>query len=245
MNTKAKLAAISDLASAEIRLSGRDFCQIVQPVEIKEGRMLTSTATNGRTPDEAIEAHWKTLTNLRPDQYLVVHAGDPEKRRAVRWNGSEWAPVDEANPTPVSPPSARSTDLEKYASFIERLSVEDGDGYTLFCEILHDLVPHPDTTGLKLALLWSVGGRIDAAIGLYRHMLPEWGAYGLRLDEQWGSCGAYVEEHIEAARFNGADDEFRGVIKEALKQANHPSFAILMALLRALRHKARNQTAAG
>jgi hypothetical protein len=66
-----------------------------QDVEVKDGGILIGTYGNGATPEEAIEDHWRVLTEIPRGHYLVVRAFD-NLRRAVRWNGFMWEDVKES-----------------------------------------------------------------------------------------------------------------------------------------------------
>ena len=68
---------------------------IDQHVEVKSGCILHTVSGNGNTIEEAIEDHWKQLTNIKEHEYIVVKAYSPSERKAVRWNKYIWAPVKE------------------------------------------------------------------------------------------------------------------------------------------------------
>lgn len=65
-----------------------------QPVEIKGKGILRSVSGNGETPEEAINDHWRQVTELPVGEYIVVCAGTPN-RKAVKWNGFMWKPIAE------------------------------------------------------------------------------------------------------------------------------------------------------
>jgi hypothetical protein len=65
-------------------------------VEISTGCILRSCGASGSTPTAAIEATWRALSELSHAEYIVVHAMDPARRRAHRWNGSRWVTVKES-----------------------------------------------------------------------------------------------------------------------------------------------------
>jgi len=64
-------------------------------VEVKDGNILCSKYGRGATPQEAVEDHWKKLTELEFNQYIVIHAYDREKRQAYVWSGFMWKLVNE------------------------------------------------------------------------------------------------------------------------------------------------------
>ena len=67
---------------------------IVQYVEIKKGCILSAVCGNGNTLEEAIEDHWKQLTEIQPEEYIVTNAGN-RARKAVLWNGFMWERIEE------------------------------------------------------------------------------------------------------------------------------------------------------
>jgi hypothetical protein len=92
------LAALGELSikfrEREWRIGASEPWYVQQRVEIKDGGTLCGAYGNGRTPQDAIEDHWRCLVEQLGDRYLVVNAGG-EDRRAVRWNGFMWAAVRE------------------------------------------------------------------------------------------------------------------------------------------------------
>ena len=67
---------------------------IEQDVQVSSNSHLTSISGNGSTIEEAIEDHWKQLTQLNKNDYIVANAcTNASKRVAVRWNKYLWAPV--------------------------------------------------------------------------------------------------------------------------------------------------------
>lgn len=52
--------------------------------------MLLGTYGNGRTPEEAVEDHWRIFAVEIPDDRYVVATGEQPYRRA-RWNGFMWS----------------------------------------------------------------------------------------------------------------------------------------------------------
>ena len=92
MTWEQKLSALGSLAGSNIALHMRapgDWYTLSGGVEIGDGRMLSSCGGNGTTPEAAVCDHWERVTNLKPDEFLVVDAM-PTSRRHVRWNGYMW-----------------------------------------------------------------------------------------------------------------------------------------------------------
>ncbi len=65
-------------------------------VERAEGCLLCGGCVTGaKTPQEATEQHWKWLTELKGDQYIVTNAMN-DRRMAYRWTGYMWKRWEEA-----------------------------------------------------------------------------------------------------------------------------------------------------
>lgn len=97
MTWEEKLAALTSLKSdisLKMRVPG-DWYVFHIGVDIKRGGFLSSRCGNGTTPQEAVEDHWKLKTELEEEEYIVLDAGNKEKRRAVKWNGYMWADIVE------------------------------------------------------------------------------------------------------------------------------------------------------
>lgn len=95
MTWEQKFAAINAIADASLRMREPGDWYVSQPrVEVKAGSILTGSYGNGRTPEAAIEAHWRALTQLEGDSYVVVDAYKDE-RKAVEWNGFMWVEIRE------------------------------------------------------------------------------------------------------------------------------------------------------
>lgn len=79
--------------SLRMRVPGNWFVSHVG-VEIKDGGILGGVCGNGSIPQEAVEDHWKRMTELKPGQYIVLDAYK-DTRHVVKWNGFMWKPVVE------------------------------------------------------------------------------------------------------------------------------------------------------
>ncbi len=107
MNWKEKMDALSSLDD-DISIKYREASFISEraleswyvsqrvEIKVKGGGVVKSVSGNGNTPEEAIEDHWKQLTELKSDEYIVVNAGS-DNRQAVKWNGFMWKRVKEYN----------------------------------------------------------------------------------------------------------------------------------------------------
>ena len=105
MNWKEKMDALSSLDD-DISIKYRETSfigekaleswYVSQRAEIKTkgSSVLRGVSGNGETPEEAIDDHWQQLTELKSDEYVVVHAGS-DNRQAVKWNGFMWKKVTE------------------------------------------------------------------------------------------------------------------------------------------------------
>lgn len=104
MDWQQKAEALAGLSQLSImfrerqwRIGGPEPWYVSQQVDIHCGSVLHGAFGNGFTPQEAIENHWQRLvSDLKPDQHLIVKDSRGQKRRAVRWNGFMWEDVTEA-----------------------------------------------------------------------------------------------------------------------------------------------------
>lgn len=74
-----------DLKTYVARLSG---------VEVKAGSILTGISGVGKTPKAAVDSLWDQVTQVKRPDYLVIAAYGKD-RKAVRWTGIAFQPVDE------------------------------------------------------------------------------------------------------------------------------------------------------
>lgn len=95
MTWEQKLQAIQALGDTSLRMRHvGNWHVMVNNVSVKSGSLIRSSGGNGRSPEEAVEAQWKTLTGIADDEFVVVRpiASDAPERR-LRWNGFMWADV--------------------------------------------------------------------------------------------------------------------------------------------------------
>lgn len=93
MNWEQKLAAIQALGDTSLRMrKPGDWYVSSTRMEIGGDGMLSGEYGNGRTPEEAVEEHWRIYTNLPPGKFIVIGAYT-DKRRQVRWNGYMWEDI--------------------------------------------------------------------------------------------------------------------------------------------------------
>ena len=86
------IAALGGEPALRMRKPG-DWYVEQRGVEVKQGSILASLYGNGATPEAAVRDHWQQLTDLKPDEVIVLSAAGPN-RRHVRWNGFMWTDVD-------------------------------------------------------------------------------------------------------------------------------------------------------
>ncbi len=86
------LQALDSFAAIRRDVNGQWY--VALGAEVKEGGILSSVTGRGRTPQEAVEKAFASLTRLSSDKYVVVHASGKD-RQAVRWNGFMWQTVIE------------------------------------------------------------------------------------------------------------------------------------------------------
>ena len=94
MTWEQKLDALQSLGECTLRMRKPGDWYVRQGVEVSQGNLLVGEYGNGKTPEEAVMNHWDLLSNLKPEEYLVVHAMGPN-RQAVKWNGYMWQSVKE------------------------------------------------------------------------------------------------------------------------------------------------------
>lgn len=96
MNWEEKLAVLltlDDNLSVTMRKPGNWYvsggrCEIKR----KGSGVLESAYGDGKTPQEAVEDHWRQYTTL-PDGAVIVIDAMRKTRREVRWNGFTWVDV--------------------------------------------------------------------------------------------------------------------------------------------------------
>ena len=91
---KQKAEAMKSLASLSLKFRNINDWYVSQSVEIKQGSVLAGVSGNGENATEALTDHWNQLTDLNPNEYLVLNAYS-STRRAVKWNGFMWQTVKE------------------------------------------------------------------------------------------------------------------------------------------------------
>ena len=90
---QAMTALVVDQPYVSAGLSGQFDCSL-RGIEIKDGSILGGVGGTGKSFDEAVEACWEELTDLKPGAYIVRNASG-DKRRAFKWNGFMWDDVYE------------------------------------------------------------------------------------------------------------------------------------------------------
>lgn len=98
MNWEEKLAAIKSIdGSVSLVMRKPGDWYVSTHAEVTGGELhsvLSSPYGNGRTPQAAVEDHWRQLVDELPqDQYIVLNAMQ-SNRRHVRWNGHMWADLE-------------------------------------------------------------------------------------------------------------------------------------------------------
>ena len=88
MNWEQKLAALQAFADTSICMRKPGDWYVHMRAELKGDGVLSSASGNGRTPEEAVEDHWRKVT--APGAVIVRDAMNAA-RREVRWNGFMWA----------------------------------------------------------------------------------------------------------------------------------------------------------
>lgn len=95
MTWEEKLAACQALSECSLKMRSPGNWYVQQcGTDITQGSMLVGKYGNGQTPQQAVEDHWLKLTELAPQEYIVIRAYG-EDRLAVKWNGYMWSTVNE------------------------------------------------------------------------------------------------------------------------------------------------------
>lgn len=97
MNWEQKLDALNKLEQCWLRMIAPGDWAVAQDVDIRTFNKSVAAAGKGKSPDEAVEAHWKLLTELDDNQVCVSRPGYAS-RAIVRWNGLMWTPVSNSQP---------------------------------------------------------------------------------------------------------------------------------------------------
>jgi hypothetical protein len=94
MTWEQKLDALNKLDRCAIRMRSIGDWIVEQTVEIKFGARMRSVEGRGATVEEAVNAHWHLLTELKDGEFVVARAGSLS-RSSARWIGIMWEPVVE------------------------------------------------------------------------------------------------------------------------------------------------------
>lgn len=93
MTWEQMFAAIQAIGEASLRMrKPGDWFVEQRSTEKKErgSSVIGSAYGNGATPEDAVRDHWRVLTDLKPNEIIVIDSMR-DTRRHVRWNGYMWA----------------------------------------------------------------------------------------------------------------------------------------------------------
>ena len=97
LTTSEMADAMESLGTLVIRRAFEDkWSASLDNVEIGHEGLLSSCVEWGSDPNQAVSLLWDRITNLAPDERLVVGAYRPE-RGEYRWNGFMWKEVRNEN----------------------------------------------------------------------------------------------------------------------------------------------------
>lgn len=88
MDWEQKLAALKSLTSHHLEMRKPGDWYVSCHAEVAGDGMLRGQCGEGATPQDAVEDHWRLLTELPPDRYL--RCGISGHTKVVRWNGFMW-----------------------------------------------------------------------------------------------------------------------------------------------------------
>lgn len=98
MTWEQKLQALNALTPTcvKMRAPGNWYVSAyARELQAHDSCILRGEYGNGHSPEEAVENDWKLIAHCSPKDVVLVHATDPKKRRAFRWNGFMWQDVAE------------------------------------------------------------------------------------------------------------------------------------------------------
>lgn len=88
MTWEEKLSALQCVAETALRMRKPGDWYVSMRAGIGGGGMIRGEFGNGKTPEEAVNAHWDAyVTHLPSDRYVVT---GPEDNTRVRWAGYMW-----------------------------------------------------------------------------------------------------------------------------------------------------------
>jgi hypothetical protein len=103
MNWEQKFEALNAIAECAIKMRKPGDWYIHQNADVKDGSVLIGVYGNGKTPQEAVEDHWRVLvepaTSFKPI-VVIRHLDDRTDRKHYTWNGYRW--VEHALPKVVA-----------------------------------------------------------------------------------------------------------------------------------------------
>lgn len=93
MTWEQKLAALNSVARHALLMRAPGDWYVNAPIEIGGRSVLVGAFGNGKSPQDAVEDHWRQLVDdmEQNGDYLVCRDGQHVK--VVRWNGFMWEDV--------------------------------------------------------------------------------------------------------------------------------------------------------
>ena len=88
MTWEQKLAALKALAPTHLAMRKPGNWYVDTTVRISGADLSFGSYGNGKTPEEAVNAHWNIYTNIPSDRFVIVRG------KKFRWNGFMWAKYD-------------------------------------------------------------------------------------------------------------------------------------------------------
>lgn len=88
MTWEQKLQALSALTECTLHMRKPGNWYVQQSADVSDGKFLRGSYGNGRSPQEAVEDHWRQLT--KKGACVVIHFMSDDRRREVTWNGFMW-----------------------------------------------------------------------------------------------------------------------------------------------------------
>ena len=89
MNTNQTWQAINSLIDASLKTDVNYKWYVCQSIEVGGDGLLSGLTGRGLTPEGAISDHWRLLTTIPENKYLVVKSISKD-RKHYRWNKFMW-----------------------------------------------------------------------------------------------------------------------------------------------------------
>ena len=91
MTWEQKLAALNAIADHALIMRSPGDWYVSARIEIGGRGLLVGAFGNGKSPQDAVEDHWRQLVDEIDENGDYLIGGNPGHTKVVRWNGFMWA----------------------------------------------------------------------------------------------------------------------------------------------------------